>query len=187
MTECARVAPLFGGISHYRLDREGALHWPCRSPKDPGEARLYQHRFATANGRAHLAARHFLPPGEQPTAEYPFVLVTGRRLVHYNAGTMTRRTSNLALLPRETLDIHPDDAGRLNVHNGQRVRVTSGRGTITAPSRITDDVEPGQVFMAFHFADTPTNTLTSAHGDQITSCPEYKVTAVSLQPTTTSP
>jgi formate dehydrogenase major subunit len=98
------------------------------------------------------------------------------------AGTMTRRTSNLTLLPRETLDIHPDDAARLSVHDGQTVRVSSPRGTITAHARLTDDVAPGHLFMAFHFPDTPTNVLTSPYTDEVTSCPEYKVTAVSLEP-----
>ena len=93
MDECARLAPLFGGISHARLDREGALHWPCRSESDPGEATLYLHGFATPNGRAQLAARP-LPPGEEADAAYPYTLITGRRLEHYNAGTMTRRTAN---------------------------------------------------------------------------------------------
>jgi formate dehydrogenase major subunit len=181
MAECAQVAPLFAGISHERLDCEGALHWPCRTNTDPGEPHLYRKQFATANGRARLAARPWLPPGEQPDTEYPFVLVTGRRLVHYNAGTMTRRTPNLALQPAETLDIHPDDAARLRIADGDTVQVTSRRASITAPARLTDDVAPGQLFMAFHFSDTPANLLTSGHGDEVTSCPEYKVTAVHLR------
>jgi formate dehydrogenase major subunit len=187
MAECARVSPLFAGISHERLDLVGALHWPCRSPDDPGEARLHQERFATPTGRAQLAARPWLPPGEAPDADYPCVLVTGRRLVHYNAGTMTRRTDNLALLPAETLDIHPSDAARIGVDNGDAVRVTSRRGGITAAARLTEDVAPGEVFMAFHFPDTPANLLTSSHHDDVTSCPEYKVTAVRLKAAATEP
>ncbi|MGE5827458.1 MAG: formate dehydrogenase subunit alpha, partial [Micromonosporaceae bacterium] len=182
MAECARIAPLFAGISHERLDRVGALHWPCRSPDDPGEGRLHQQGFATRNGRAQLATRPWLPPGESPDAEYPYVLVTGRRLVHYNAGTMTRRTDNLALLPTETVDIHPSDAARLGLGDGEPVRVSSRRGHVTAPARLTDDVAPGEVFMAFHFPDAPVNLLTSSFSDEVTSCPEYKVTAVRLQP-----
>jgi formate dehydrogenase major subunit len=181
LAECGMVAPVFAGITHERLDAVGALHWPCRSPSDPGEARLYQDRFATRNGRAQLTSRPWLPPGEQADAEYPYVLVTGRRLVHYNAGTMTRRTGNLTLLPAETLDIHPTDAARLAVSSGDPVQVTSRRGSLTAPARLTDDVAPGEVFMAFHFPDTPANVLTSPYGDEVTSCPEYKVTAVRLR------
>jgi formate dehydrogenase major subunit len=181
LTECARLTPVFAGLSHERIDRDGALHWPCRSADDPGEARLYQHHFATANGRAHLAARPWLPPGEQPDARYPLTLITGRRLVHYNAATMTRRTPNLALMPREALDIHPDDAYRIGLRDGDPVEITSRRGTVTAPVRVTDDMSAGQVFLDFHFPDVPANVLTSRSVDEFTSCPEYKVTAVRVR------
>jgi len=79
LSDCARLAPLFGGISHQRLDRAGGLHWPCRSPDDPGEERLYLQEFATPTGKAELAAREWLPPGEVPDAAYPYTLITGRR------------------------------------------------------------------------------------------------------------
>jgi formate dehydrogenase major subunit len=181
LAECASLAPLFGGISHDRLDAEGAVHWPCRDRDDPGEARLYRRRFATSDGRARLAARQWLPPGEQPDAGHPYTLITGRRLVHYNAGTMTRRTANLSLVPGETLDLHPDDAARLGVEPGGPVEVTSRRGTLTASARLTDDVAPGQVFLAFHFPEVAANLLTSDATDEVTSCPEYKVTAVRLR------
>jgi formate dehydrogenase major subunit len=181
MAECAGLAPLFAGISQERLDREGALHWPCRGPEDPGEARLYRDAFATPDSRAHLAAREWLPPGEQPDGAYPYTLITGRRLTHYNAGTMTRRTANLHLAPSETLDLHPDDAARLGVDPGSPVEVASRRGTVTVPARLTDDVAPGQVFLAFHFPDVAANLLTSDASDEVTSCPEYKVTAVRLR------
>ena len=181
LAECARLTPVFAGLSHERLDREGARHWPCRSTGDPGEARLYLRRFETPDGRARLAARPWLPPGEQPDDRYPLTLITGRRLVHYNAATMTRRTPNLALVPAETLDVHPDDAARIAVRDGDRVEIASRRGAITAPVRVTDDMSPGQVFLGFHFPDTPANVLTSRSVDKDTSCPEYKVTAVRLR------
>ncbi len=181
LDECARLTPVFAGISHQRLDLQGALHWPCRSATAPGEARLHQQRFATPNGRAQLVARPWLPPGERPDGQFPFLLVTGRRLMHYNAGTMTRRTANVELQRGETLDIHPDDANRLALRDGERVEVASRRGKIVAPVRLTDDVAPGEVFLAFHFPDVATNVLTSQAVDDVTSCPEYKVTAVQLR------
>lgn len=180
LAECARVAPLFAGVSHARLEREGHLHWPCRSADDPGEARLYQQGFATPDGRAQLAARPWLPPGERLDPAFPYVLITGRRLVHYNAGTMTRRTANLALQPRECVDIHPDDAAALGLRDGDDVEITSRRGRVVAAAHLTAQVGPGQVFLAFHFPQVPANLLTSAEVDEVTSCPEYKVTAVRL-------
>jgi formate dehydrogenase major subunit len=182
MAECASLTPTFAGISHARLDQAGPLHWPCPAPDQPGQARLYVDRFATPDGKAALAARPYLPPGEQPDPTYPFLLITGRRLSHYNSGSMSRRTSNLDLLPREALDMHPDDAASLCLGESALVQVTSRRGRVTFSVHLTDTVAPGQVFTTFAFPENPTNTLTSDHADTTTGCPEYKVTAVSLSP-----
>jgi formate dehydrogenase major subunit len=182
MSEIARVAPDFAGISHARIDRMGPIHWPCRSADDPGTPTLHLERFATASGKARLAARGYLPPGEAADADYPFVLITGRRLEHYNAGTMMRLTSNLDLLPEERLEINPVDAARLGLSDADRVTVTSRRGSIDLPVQVTERVAPGQLFMAFHLPEAPANVLTSDWSDEVTSCPEYKVTAVGLAP-----
>jgi formate dehydrogenase alpha subunit len=180
LEECARLTPTFAGISHERLDREGLLVWPCRSPQDPGERRLYSSAFGTPSGRAQLHAKHYLPPGESADEEYPFTLITGRRLEHYNAGTMTRRTPNAVLVDRELLEVHPDDAERLGVCDGAQVRLTSRRGSIQLTSWVTDRVNRGELFMAFHFPEAAANDLTSGATDEVTGCPEYKVTAVHL-------
>jgi formate dehydrogenase major subunit len=182
MAECAGVASLFAGITHERLDHEGALPWPCRSYDDPGEALLYPNRFETPSGRARLAAVDGLPPGEQPDSAYPYTLITGRRLAHYNAGTMTRRTSNLDLVPEEVLDLHPEDLARLGLGDGDHATVSSRRGDIVTRVRGSDAMAPGQAFLAFHFPEVAANVLTSDAVDTVTSCPEYKVTAVSIRP-----
>lgn len=180
MAECAAVAPLFGGISHPRLDREGPLHWPCGSADSAGTPRLYQERFATPDGLAHLAARNYLPPGEQCDAGFPFLLITGRRGEHYNSGSMTRRTGNLRLSADETVDIEPGDAAALGLNDGDPVRLGSRHGSAVLQARITDEVEPGQVFAGFHFPGASVNSLTSRVEDEVTGCPEYKLTAVRL-------
>jgi formate dehydrogenase major subunit len=180
MTECAAVAPMFGGISHARLDKEGPLHWPCASADSPGTPRLYQDNFATPDGLAHMAARPYLPPGEQCDAEFPFLLITGRRAEHYNSGSMTRRTDNLRLLTGETIDVEPGDAAVLGLNDGDPVQLGSRHGTAVLRARITDDVAPGQVFAGFHFPGAAVNGLTSPAEDEVTGCPEYKLTAVSL-------
>jgi formate dehydrogenase major subunit len=181
LDECARLTPLFGGISHRRLAESGSVQWPCPTPEHPGESTLYLHRFATPGGRARLAARPYLPPGEEPDTAYPFVLVTGRRLMHYNTGSMTRRTANADLLAAETLDLAPGDAAALGLDDGDLVEVRSRRGAIVLAARPTEEVAPGQAFTAFHFPQAPVNELTSARTDEVTDCPEYKVTAVALR------
>lgn len=182
LDECASIAPLFAGVSHERLDREGPLHWPCRAPGEPGEPMLYLDGFATRSGRAELAAVPYRPPGDATDDEYPMTLVTGRRLEHYNTGSMTRRTPDLRLLPEETLDVHPEDAARLGLSDGAAVRVTSRWGAAVLSARTTRAVRPGEVFAAFHFPEAEINALTSSHTDDVTGCPEFKVTAVDLRP-----
>ncbi|MGW5780345.1 formate dehydrogenase subunit alpha [Streptomyces sp. NPDC003863] len=183
LAECGRVAPVFAGLSHARLDREGAVPWPCPSPDRPGEATLYAREFATPDGRAHLSAAPYLPPGEEPDADYPLLLVTGRRWAHYNSGSMTRRGGNLLLDTRGRLDLHPEDAVRYGVRDGAPVVVDSRHGQARLIARVGADLAPGQVFCAFHFPDEGVNSLTSEHADTVTSCPEYKVTAVRVRPT----
>ncbi len=178
LAECGRVAPVFAGLSHDRLDQDGAVPWPCPHPDRPGEAKLYEERFATPDGRAHLAAAPYLPPGEQPDDDYPLVMVTGRRWAHYNSGSMTRRGGNLALDPRDFLDLHPDDAARYDVRDGAPLTVESRHGQARLVARVGEQTAPGQVFCSFHFPASGVNRLTSDHADTVTSCPEYKVTAV---------
>ncbi|MEV5312474.1 formate dehydrogenase subunit alpha [Streptomyces sp. NPDC052610] len=178
LAECGRVAPVYAGLSHDRLDREGAVPWPCPAHDRPGEARLYTERFATPDGRARLAAAPYLPPGEQPDDRYPLILVTGRRWAHYNSGSMTRRGGNLALDPVDCLDLHPDDALRYGVREGTRITVESRHGQARLVARVSEQTAPGQVFGSFHFPASGVNRLTSDHADTVTSCPEYKVTAV---------
>ncbi|MFC5957246.1 molybdopterin oxidoreductase family protein [Streptomyces pratens] len=178
LAECGRIAPLFAGLSHDRLDREDAVPWPCRDPGHPGEAKLYRDRFATADGRAHLAAAPYLPPGEHPDDDYPLILVTGRRWAHYNSGSMTRRGANLALDPVDFLDLHPGDAHRYAVRDGEPVTLESRHGQARLIARVGEQTAPGQVFCSFHFPASGVNRLTSHHADTVTSCPEYKVTAV---------
>ncbi|MFF4585673.1 formate dehydrogenase subunit alpha [Streptomyces sp. NPDC001388] len=180
LAECGRLAPVFAGLSHDRLDREGAVPWPCPDPGRPGEAKLYTERFATPDGRAHLTAAPYLPPGEQPDDDYPLLMVTGRRWAHYNSGGMTRRGGNLALDPVDFLDLHRDDADRYGVRDGERVTVESRHGRAVLVARIGEQMAPGQVFCSFHFPASGVNRLTSDHADTVTSCPEYKVTAVRM-------
>ena len=180
MDEVAALTPDWAGVSHERIGRRG-LQWPVAADGTDSPI-LYRERFSLPGGRARLAALPYKPPGSEADEEFPLVLVTGRRLEHYNAGTMTRRTSNLDLMPGDWLEIHPDDAARLWVGEGDVVSVRSAYGRIELPARLTERIEPGHVFTAFHFPEIRTNLLIGPSADVNTSCPEYKVVAVDVRP-----
>jgi formate dehydrogenase alpha subunit len=180
MDEIAALTPDWAGVSHERIGRRG-LQWPVAADGSDSPI-LYRERFALPGGRARLAALPYKPPGSEASDEFPLVLVTGRRLEHYNAGTMTRRTANLELMPGDWLEVHPQDAARLWVSDGDLVSVRSAHGRIELPAHVTERIEPGHVFTAFHFPEIRTNLLIGSSADVNTSCPEYKVIAVDVRP-----
>ena len=121
------------------------------------------------------------PPAEVPDEEYPFVLSTGRRLYHYHTRTQTGRCQGLNdLLGEETADISPQDAERLGIANGEMVRVHSRRGEVKVRARVTDEIFPGMVWMAFHFREGCANWITNAAFDPDTWTAEYKACAVQI-------
>jgi len=130
-----------------------------------------------------FAPIEYRPPAEQPDAEYPLVLTTGRVLFHWHGGTMTRRSPGLdSLAPAAEVEIHPDDAKRYRVKPDQPIRVRSRRGHVVASARVTRRSPPGTIFMTFHYAEVAVNLLTGGAVDPIAKIPEYKVTAVCLEP-----
>jgi len=180
MREIAALTPDWAGITYERLGRHG-LQWPV-APDGTDAPILYEREFSREGGRAHFAALPYKAPGDAADDEFPLILVTGRRLQHYNAGTMTRRTANVELNDADVLEIHPDDAARLWIADGDRVSLRSRVGRIELPAQVTDRIEPGHVFTTFHFPETRTNLLVGASADVNTSCPEYKVVAVDVRP-----
>jgi formate dehydrogenase alpha subunit len=185
MDEIAALTPHFAGVSHARIGRRG-LQWPV-APDGTDAAILYEEEFELPGGLGRFAALPYREPGDAADDEFGLILVTGRRLQHYNAGTMTRRTANIELLDRDWLEIHPDDAARLWITDGQRVSVRSRVGRIETEARVTERIEPGHVFTAFHFPEVRTNLLIGSSADVNTSCPEYKVVAVDVRPVAEQP
>lgn len=180
MDEVAALSPALAGVSHERLGRNG-LQWPVPSPDHPGTTVLYRDRFETASGKASLARVPWAPPGEAPDDEFPLVLVTGRQLAHYNAGTMTRHTANASLHQTDFVEVNPFDAEFLGIVDGDEVEVESRRGSVRAFAHLTDRSNEGEVFLSFHFPEVLTNLLTSGNYDAATHCPEYKISAVRVR------
>jgi formate dehydrogenase major subunit len=178
MLEIAAVAPnLFGGVRYERLDRDG-LQWPCRDATDPGTQRLHVDGFLRGKGR--LVALDHLAGPEDDVPGFPYLLITGRLLHHYNVGTMTRRTPQSELVPGDALEIHPSDGLRESIADGARVQVESRWGAIEVTARHSERVAPGTVFLSFHFPETHANRIVGPHHDPMSKCPAYKVTAVRM-------
>ncbi len=173
----------YAGLSHARLDTGEALHWPCPDPDHPGTPRLFTDRFATPSGRARMVAVRPVGPDDDVHADAPLHLVTGRLLAHYQSGAQTRRVPALCdAAGGPHVELHPSLAARLGLDGAELVRVTSARGSMVAPARITRDVRPDTVFVPFHFAgDSLVNALTNDATDPVSGMPEFKVCAVRVE------
>jgi formate dehydrogenase major subunit len=167
------------GITYERLEH-GGLQWPCLSENDPGTKLLHRERFAIGR-RAALRPVPFNATPEIVNEEFPFLLVTGRTLYQFNAGTMTMRTANAKLHPTDFLDVSPEDARRLGIENGQRVRIRSRHGEAALPVRIKGSVKLGEVFATFHSPEVFLNRVTSPYRDRYVGTPEYKLTAIRIE------
>lgn len=179
--EMASLAPKFAGISHQRIETEGGLQWPVTTPDAPSTE--YLHKGGVLRGKGKFMPVDYRPSYEQPDPEYPLVLSTGRTLYHYNAATQTRRSEGLAgKQPECFVEIHPKNARRLGIEDGQLVDVASRRGRVRARAMLSRQVRFGSVWMPFHFPETKTNRLTTDAGDAVTGTGEYKVCAVRIEP-----
>ncbi|MGZ4690695.1 MAG: formate dehydrogenase subunit alpha [Acidimicrobiia bacterium] len=180
--EIRRVWLPGAGIGYERLDAPGGLQWPCPTDDHPGTALLHRDTFgATVGERATLRTVAYSPTTEQPTPEYPFVLITGRTLTQFNAGTMTSRSATHRLRPTDLLELATDDASQLGLADGDMVRVRSRYGEAELPVEVTDRVVAGTVFATFHDPARAVNRVTGSHRDAHTNTPEYKVTAVRIE------
>ncbi|MGY9055822.1 MAG: formate dehydrogenase subunit alpha [Alphaproteobacteria bacterium] len=181
MEEIARMTPSFTGVSHARLDAGGSLQWPVNEQHPNGAPIMHVDSFARGKGRFTLT--EFVPTEERTGRRYPLILTTGRILSQYNVGAQTRRTENTRWHERDVLEIHPFDAEERGIADGDVVSITSRMGATTLHAEITDRVPQGVVYTTFHHPLTGANVITTEYSDWATNCPEYKVTAVQVNPT----
>ena len=180
--EMASLTPMLGGLSHARLDAEGGIQWPCPEADHPGTPRLYGEDFPRGKGK-FIAVRQTAPSEEAPDERYPFVLNTGRVLYHWHGGTITRRVEGLVeSWPELRVAIHPQDAARIEVRDGEAVQVASRRGRLEGVAFVTEDVAAGSIFVPFvRLQESAANWLTNNVYDAEARIPEYKVCAVAVE------
>lgn len=176
LEEMGRYVPEYAGVTYERLEREGGLQTPVWDHQHPGTPFLFADTFPRGRGKFHPL--EYAPNAEMPDEDYPFVLSTGRVLEHWHGGTLTRHSWLDDLFPEPLVDIHPGDAARLGIQDGDAVRVTSRRGSIVLRAHITPKTNPGVVFIPFHFREAAANLLTHDILDPQAKIPEYKAAVV---------
>ena len=180
--EMRGMMPSIAGISWARLQREGAVTYPCAAEDEAGQRVVFVHGYPTADGRATLKPAPLGFADEQPDNAYPYVLITGRELEHWHTGAMTRHASVLdALEPKPTVSIHPTLLAKLGLQAGEALQVQSRRGAITLATRADPAVPEDAVFIPFAYAEAAANLLTNPALDPWGKIAEVKYCAVRLE------
>ncbi|MFL6230839.1 MAG: molybdopterin oxidoreductase family protein [Pyrinomonadaceae bacterium] len=206
----------YSGMSYEKLSKGSGIQWPCNREHPRGAERLYtEHVFPTAAercetyghdietgaartpveyeahdpaGRAILKAARHSPPLEEPDEKYPFWLTTGRVVYHWHTRTKTARSAQLnEAAPEAFVEISERDAAALGVRDGDMLEVSSRRGSVRAPARVSG-ILPGHVFVPFHYGywdareghDRAANELTLTAWDPVSKQPYYKYAAVQV-------
>ena len=183
--ELRSLSPMHAGMSYARLESENGLQWPCLDEEDPGatflHGRLWDDDPEQRGRLAPFTPVEDVPPVDELTDEYPIRLTTGRRLDSYNTGVQSGGYSS-PIRSRETIDLDPIDGERLEIDDGQVVRVVSRRGSVEAPARFVKGLRPGLAFMTLHFPDdVDINLLTNDAWDPKSGTAEFKATAIRIE------
>src|SRR5205823_4579507 len=179
--ELADLSPNWYGIRYDRLEETG-LQWPCPDHDHPGSPYLHAPTPARPGGGKFWPVE-YQPPIELPDADYPLTLSTGRTLYHYNSATMTMREAGITDKQEDPFfEISAEDASALGLGEGVLAQLVSRRGVLEARAHITERVYPGLVWMALHFAEQKVSWLTHDVGDSLIGTPEFKVSAVRVEP-----
>jgi len=186
--EMRHVMHSIAGISWARLQRQGAVTYPCTHEDDPGERVVFTDHFPTASGKARFVPADIVPADERPDTDYPLVLITGRQLEHWHTGSMTRRSAVLdALEPDPVALLHPLELARLGLQPGELITIASRRGRVSLYARADEGTPLGVVFVAFCWFEAAVNRLTNPALDPVAKIPEFKVCAVRVSPARPGP
>ncbi len=180
--EMRQVMPSLTGITWDRLEREGAVTYPCDDEFSEGQSVIFADGYPTESGRGKLVPCDILPPNEVPDSKFPLVLTTGRLLEHWHTGSMTRRATVLDRIePEAFAHINPDDLTQWNLAPGEEIRVETRRGSIELLARSDAHVPTGVVFVPFCYSEAAVNFLTNPALDPFGKIPELKFSAARLE------
>ena len=170
------------GLTWDRLEQEDSVTYPCENEGDPGQSIIFTEDFPTESGLGKFVPAAFTNADELPDDDFPYVLITGRQLEHWHTGAMTRRATMLdAIEPVPVANLHPNDLQKIGVQAGDKIRLTSRRGSVECFARKDNGLNTGQVFMPFCYHEAAANLLTTEALDPFGKIPEFKFCALQVE------
>lgn len=181
--EMQQINPLYEGMEYEWVSSPDGAFWPCKAGDHFGTPILHTDRFSHPDGKGVFCPVEWKAPSEVPDSRYPYRFTTGRIIWHWQTGTMTRRSKNLTDEVNEAyIEVHPLDAETLGVSDGEMVRITSKKGSLTSRVRVVPDIKQGVMFMPLHFVEAAVNELTHVTLGAEAGIFDYKTICVRVEP-----
>lgn len=174
----------YSGATWEKIEARNGVFWPCRSEEDPGTPHMFlDKKFNHPDGRAKIMALPYRPPAEEPCADYPLRLTTGRVVYHYLSGNQTRRIPFLKdMCPEPYVEVHPATAAGYGIEHDEVVRLYTRRGEAFYKVKVIEAIREDTVFVPYHFGhDESINLLTIDALDPISRMPEFKACAAQIE------
>lgn len=179
--ELAQATPIMSGISFDRIEHQG-IQWPCPTKDHPGTSTLFLDQFNTPNGKAKLNPVEHVQQKERTSKEYPFILNSGRILYQYHTSTMSRKNKSLRDFANESYVLmNEGDVVKFGLTDGERVKVSSKQGELETTLQASDQVAEGELFMPWHYSESPVNRLTRSDLDPFSKIAAFKLTACKVE------
>ena len=177
-------------LDYRYLKTQGSVQWPFLSQEEGGVKRLFSDKkFATPSGRAKLLTSGPASDKEPTSPDFPLILTTGRIRDQWHTMTRTGKVRRLNKhIPGPYLEIHPADAEERGIREGATVIIRGRRGQVSVHAKVTDTIKKGVVFLPMHWGKilrndfARTNNLTGNSIDPVSKQPDYKYTAVQVEP-----
>jgi assimilatory nitrate reductase catalytic subunit len=164
------------------------FQWPWRKGDAPRERFFADGRFYTPDGKARMLAIAEPKLAAPVDDALPFLLNTGRVRDHWHTMTRTGKAPRLARHVAEPmLAMHPADALRLALAEGDYARIDSRHGAATLRVTLDDGLPEGSLFAPFHWTDATAglariDAVAQPLVDPVSGQPELKATPVRLRP-----
>ena len=116
---------------------------------------------------------------EKTSLEYPFILLTGRTRDQWHSGTKTNLPATLLKFKELNFcEIHPHDAQKLHIKDGDAIKVVSKRGELITKALVTESINEKNIFIPISNRDV--NYLTLDLYDAESLQPDYNHSAVKI-------
>jgi assimilatory nitrate reductase catalytic subunit len=175
-------------LSDEAFDAMAPVQWPLRAGEPPRQRFFAEGGFFANDRKARFIAPEVPALRTETSAAKPLRLNTGRIRDQWHTMTRTGASPRLGQhLPEPFVEIHPDDAIKSGVADGDFARVSTDYGQCILKVVVSERQQRGMLFAPIHWSEETASgarvgALVAPFPDPYSGQPENKATPASIVP-----